>query len=88
MKNVFNKTPGYLPKETFSQRGRLGLGGPVSQITVVLGEGFFGMERLPHSPNSATPETEGTPPHVTHPALCGHISVGDESYQKVSPHLD
>lgn len=23
-----------------------------------------------------------TAPHVTHPALCGHISVGVESYQR------
>lgn len=66
-KNAFNKTPGHLPKETFSQRGRLGLRGPVSQTIAVLREGHPRMEGLPHSPNSATLR-EVTPPHATHPA--------------------
>lgn len=34
MRNISNRTLGYLPKETFSQRGRLGTEGPVSQITL------------------------------------------------------
>lgn len=87
-RNISNRTLGCMPKETFSQGGKRGTEGPVSQV-MPAARRVTVCWKVFTTPNSAACGREGTAhtPHVPCPTLRVLINVNVDLYQKVSLHL-